>query len=412
MLGGAEDSVSWDDIDSPTNPAAGSMLSCGSPAWAVSPLPATAGDSMRTQPQPVTLQQVLLQQQALSEHSRELACSLPGAPLVARTAGSAGWGMPAQQVMNISLGSTAAGSYHSLPLLSVQLPSHALQAAQGTSSNALQVPQPAGSIAGLSCSSLVGGSWDGQGPLSGASYCADDMTLQDSLCLGPDGQLQLGSSPPMSQFMGSPLLPVQAQVLQHSNSSLRQWADPSGACAAGSPGTDTLALISAQLAAVRAGAGASAGPAARVAHSARAPAHAQSAFSAPVGMLGSSLDSSGSALLSNGCAEGLGGSMGLPQQLQLSNNALIFMGGNSVSVSTAPVATSLGAVSCSAQQAMLPGAHAASAHGGMGGVGAGAAADGNAMAVAVAQLKLQQLVAVEQIQQQLQEEVMRLLPLI
>lgn len=148
-------------------------------------------------------------------------------------------------------------------------------------------------------------------------------------------------------------------------------------------------------------------------------------------VLGSSLDNDSTGLLSGGlrCAWG---SSGLgpqqQQQLQLANNsALSFAGISTNSTSTVPVHCSvpLSTHAHSLQGAsLLPSAAVQLSLGcGMGGVsgmpvtGGGAAAataaDSNAMAAAfAAQLKLQQLLAVEQIQQQLQEEVLRLLPLI
>jgi hypothetical protein len=194
---------------------------------------------------------------------------------------------------------------------------------------------------------------------------------------------------------------MHTQQLHSSNSSLLQWEDR---VAGGSADTDTIALINAQLAAVRAGTDAAASV---------APAHTQhtplGVNSVPVNMLGCSVDSTSAGLLAGGM-DGLGTSLNLQQQLQLANDTLGYTRYSISTDSTAQGASALSAP-CSLGQQLPPAGAPVSAQGGVH-RSAALAADSNAAAMAVAQLKLQQLLAVEQIQQQLQNEVMRLLPLI
>jgi hypothetical protein len=154
-------------------------------------------------------------------------------------------------------------------------------------------------------------------------------------------------------------------------------------------------------------------------------------------VLGSSLDSYSTGLLS-GChghaAQSSSGLLAPQQQLQLANNSSSALSFSSIRHNNSTSSMHTAHMSCSVPLSthghslqgvpMLPSAAVQLGPGcQMGGVAgmplsngaaaaAAGAADSNAMAAAVAQLKLQQLLAVEQIQQQLQEEVLRLLPLI
>lgn len=116
-------------------------------------------------------------------------------------------------------------------------------------------------------------------------------------------------------------------------------------------------------------------------------------------------------------------SMAVQQQLQLASNALGLGAGGGIgsygaahgsnTTPSVPISIPMAApVDKQQQHALSTGAASVPQHTGCVTGHAASMPNDNAMAVAVAQLKLQQLMAVEQIQQQLQDEVMRLLPLI
>jgi hypothetical protein len=389
LLGGMDgDSMSWDDFETPTGPAADTLLSGSSSVWAMSPLSAAA-DSEGTA-QGVTLQQ-LIQQASNGKHSEQLASAMACQPLPACPAGSAAWSVAGPTATPNSLGCSLSSSFHSVPLPTVQL------------------PQAVCSIGGFSNSSLApagaadAGSWSGQSR-GRTSFAGEVMMMQDSRGACADSWVPMGSSLPSTGF--SSTLYMQTQQLHSSNSSLLQWDDPA---ACGSLDTDALALMSAGLAAVSAGADA----AARM-----VPAHAQHApvgiNSVSVNSLDDSVDSTTAGLLAQ--AGGMDTSLNLQQQqqLQLANYTLGFTGYSISANGTAQGACAL-AAPCSLGQQLPPAGVPVSAQDGVDvpvAMQAVSVRCQRTSAMAVAQLKLQQLLAVEQIQLQLQDEVMRLLPLI
>lgn len=382
LLAGMDgDLVSWDDFDSPTGAAADTLLS-GSAVWAMSPL-SVAADSEGAA-EGVTLQH-LIQQASNAKRSQQIASAMACQPLPACPAsGRVPWSNAGPATPN-SMGCSLGSSIHSVPQPAVQLPQAACSIGGFSNSSLAPASAAAGSRAGYS--------------IGRTSFAGEVLMLQDNRYGCPDSQVPMGSSLPSTGLSSSPLY-MQTQQLHSSNSSL-QWDDP---FAGASPNTDPLALISAQLAAVRAGADA----AARM-----VPAHAQHVpiptAGVSVNMLGGSVDSASTGLLSGGM-DGLGISLSLQQQMQLAHSTLGFTGYSTSANGTAQGPGVLMAP-CSLGQPLPPAGVPVSAQGGVDGPAA-MGADSNASAMTVAQLKLQQLLAVEQIQQQLQNEVMRLLPLI
>lgn len=341
------------------------------------------------------------------------------------------WPPAATQRLGAALGSCS--SFHSLSLAApLQAPSS-------------QAVQAVAAVNSLSASLPTGGIWGGccqEGSLAGRLFGGTGTAPQDTTSMCADNLAVFGSSAPRAGFspMPSPCQ-GQQQLLRgsNSNSSLTWLPEPAWSGRACSPATaaDTTLALS-QLAGVHGGGDAAvhvaAAPAART-HSGRGSMLPSCVLGASLDsvVLGSSLDSDSNGLLSGGlrCAwssSGLG-----PQQLQLANSsALSYAGISTNSPSAAPAHCSVPLSAHSRHSLpmgapLLPSAAAAAVQMSPGcqmGGGAGmplsgaaaaaavAAADSNAMAVACAQLKLQQLLAVEQIQQQLQEEVLRLLPLI
>lgn len=327
----------------------------------------------------------------------------------------------AQQRLGATLGSSS--SFYSLPLAApLQAPSS-------------QAVQAVAAVNSLSASLPTGGVWGGcqedslAGPLFGTATAPQDTT---SMCA--DNLAVFGSSAARARFNPMPPPCQGQQLLSGSNSSLPWLPEPAWSGRAYSPATaadTTLALMS-QLAGAHGGGDAAmhvtAAPAART-HSGLGSVLPSCALGASLDnvVLGSSLDSDSTGLLSGGlrCAWSSSG-LAPQQQLQLANSsALSYAGISTNSTSAAPVHCSVplsthrhslqgAALLPSAAVQMSPGCQMGGVAGMplSGGADAAAAADSNAMAVACAQLKLQQLLAVEQIQQQLQEEVLRLLPLI
>lgn len=393
-----------------------------------SPAPAAAGDN----------------DQLLLPPRPQLSSALPQPP-----ADAFPWPLAAQQRLGATLVSSS--SFHSLPLTgALQSPASQPGQAVAAVSSSLSASLPSGGIWGGCRQDLL----PPAGSLFGAAIVPQDR--QSSMCVA-DNLTLFGSSAPGSGFMKPMPPPCQDQQLlsgSSSNSSLPWLAEPSWsggqpcspAGAAAAAATDaTLAELLSRLAAATGHAGSCVDAAVHVAAAAPAAAHTHSGMSGLLPscglgtsldsvVLGSSLDSYSTGLLS-GCHEravqSSSGLLASQQQLQLANNSstLSFSDirhtSSTSSMHTAhmPCSVPLSNHGHSLQGVpLLPSAAVQlgpgcqiSAVAGMplsNGPAVAAAADSNAMAAAVAQIKLQQLLAVEQIQQQLQEEVLRLLPLI
>jgi len=323
------------------------------------------------------------QQQQQQQHIFSAAAVVDELGMHTSAAAAGPW---ASQSLDLSLSS----SFHSCPLLTL-MPTPTATAAPTAGGS------PTVHSGGSLVSAAAGGSWMGPVVL-GQPYDTEYLVLQDTLLLS--GSLEPGS------FMGGTALSTahlaQQQQQQASNGLLHQaeWdvllhnTPPGG----GGPLSAVLAAPTTT-------------PAAAAAVAQRS-AFAQAAVCRAPSLL-------------DGCGSGLGVLPGYPdvlhsttslhQQLQLANSSLGFTtncpapAAVAKSSASAPISipAALGrtqGMQATAAAAVQQGPHTPSVlqpH-----------SAGTTHAVAVAQMKLQQLMAVERIQQQLQEEVMRLLPLI
>lgn len=296
----------------------------------------------------------------------------------------------AAQSLDLSLSS----SFHSCPLLTL-MPTPTATAALPAGSS------PTVHSSGSLVSAAAGGSsWMGPVLLGQQPYDSEDLVLQDTLLLS--GSLDPGG------FMGGAALSTAhlVQQQQHSNGLLHQADMEWDVLPHNTPPGGGGGPLSAVLAA----------PAAPTATPAAAAAAAQrSAFAqAAVCRAPSLLDGCGSGLgLLPGYPDALHSTASLHQALQLANSSLGFT--TSCPAPAAAKSSVSAPISIPAALGRTQGMQATAAA-----VQQGAhtpsvlqpqSAD-TTHAVAVAQLKLQQLMAVECIQQQLQVEVIRLLPLI
>jgi hypothetical protein len=256
--------------------------------------------------------------------------------------------------------------------------------------------------------------------------------------------LLLSSSLPSSSYLSAPLPQVSSQLCNSSsNNVLFQPHGPEMHPAGTSPVPDTLALLRQQLAAARVGANAGVGVSAAPP---MAPRRQSSFGTVSASLLGTSMDDFAPAvMLSGGSSVLWGNNLTLQQHLQLPEATLglssAASGGNRTyerslsgpcgipgGLEAPPVPSALHVGSVPAGSALHSSSHVPNMSAGLLGLpvqmlapnqhhnGGGAACGGDSGSggnlMVVAQLKLQQLMAVEQMQQQLQDEVMRLLPLI
>lgn len=329
-------------------------------------------------------------------------------------AGFSPWGVDTQQHGPESAHTSSSSSVYGDPLFTTvsAAPAQVAPAAAPMPVRALSVRggRSSGSLA------AVGDSWPGHDIL-GLSPSAE-APLQDSLAsahhadshhvLGHSGAQVLMSSPLPTVLQSaqycSPLTQYQQQQhkgLSHSLSGPLPSLDTSCPIDLDS----TLALISQQLAA----------------------AHAGSGTVLSGSLLGTSLDGLGPGVLS-AYGEGPGlpaytegllstSELSLHQQMQLASKTLGFAGSAGSGSASGPISipSALHSGALLSAPATSTGAAAGGAELYVGWVPASLGASlrrHSNSAMVVAQLKLQQLMAVEQVQQQLQEEVLRLLPLI